>query len=210
MQSTRISLLERLRVGRDPRSWEVFYGIYRRPILAYAAKLGLEADACQDVLQETMVALMRALPTFVYDPARGRFRNFLLTIVHRRTLAAFRRARCRPAPLADPSEVADHMDERTDPLQEAAEALWRESLVTEALRRLAASGAVSSETLAIFQAYVVEGVPVAEVSARFGLCANAVYQVRHRLLVQLRRLVRELEEGDLPPRKIPDSEAIQG
>lgn len=209
MNPTRRTLLHRLRAGNDPCAWEVFYDLYRRPILAYACKLGLETDACQDVLQETMVALMRALPSFVYDPARGRFRNFLLTIVHRRTLAAFRRARCRPAVLADPPETANLPDERPGPMDRMAdESTWREGLVAEALRRLAASGDVAPETFAVFRASVVDGAPVADVAARFGLRPNAIYQIRHRVLTRLRRLVRELESGADSARKIPANRAI--
>jgi DNA-directed RNA polymerase specialized sigma24 family protein len=40
-------------------------------VLGYARKLGLDDVSSQDVLQETMVALMRVLPGFQYDPRRG-------------------------------------------------------------------------------------------------------------------------------------------
>jgi DNA-directed RNA polymerase specialized sigma24 family protein len=41
--------------------------------LRYARKLGLDETQAQDVLQETMVALMRILPEFAYDRNKGSF-----------------------------------------------------------------------------------------------------------------------------------------
>jgi len=92
MDTTRVTLLHKVG-SSDELAWEQFYAIYWAPIIGYARKLGLQEAEAHDVLQETMVALMKILPDFEYDRKRGKFRNFLLTIVHRKCLGVHRKAK---------------------------------------------------------------------------------------------------------------------
>lgn len=171
-------------------AWEDFYGIYWGPILGYARKLGLNDADANDVLQETMVALMEILPRFQYDRAKGKFRNFLLTIVHRKCLAAFRRKERRQEIVLE--EMNEPSVEAAQPGEGPDESVWREAMMYEALRRLEADPRIRRETLEAFRAYVVEGKPAAEVATAFGIKENALYQIRSRILARLREEVETL------------------
>jgi RNA polymerase sigma-70 factor (ECF subfamily) len=190
---TNETLLDRLKADNAQEAWKEFYHLYWRSILRYACKLGLAEAQAQDVLQETMVALMRLLPGFAYDRRKGRFRNFLLTIVHRKSLAALRRVRRESeVPWA---ENGDH--DGADPFGNGgaaeAEALarWRETLLEEALRCVRDDATLDGRTFAVFEAYAIAKRPVAEVAAEFGLHENAVYQIKNRLM---RRIQAEVEK----------------
>lgn len=194
MVETSESLLQRLRCCEAHEAWKEFYEVYWGAILRYARKLGLTVQQSEDVLQETMVVLMRILPGFSYDRGRGRFRNFLLTIVHRKSLALLRRTRRQAegrgtgTPFTDAAAVFDG-----DGKAEAeARALWREAICAEALRRLREDAALEEGTLAIFQAYAIERTPAAEVARRFGVKENAVYQIKNRLMRRLQRDVSDM------------------
>jgi RNA polymerase sigma factor (sigma-70 family) len=194
MVETNESLLQRLRSGNAHEAWREFYDIYWGAILRYARKLGLNAHQSEDVLQETMVALMRILPDFAYDPGRGRFRNFLLTIVHRKSLAILRGTR-RQAVTGSNDVAADHPDlsvEGDSRLQTEAIANWREAIYAEALRRLRDDAALGEGTFAIFHAYAIEEKPASDVARHFGVKENAVYQIKNRLLRRLQRDVAEM------------------
>jgi RNA polymerase sigma factor (sigma-70 family) len=157
-----------------------------------------------------MVALVRILPGFRYDPALGRFRNFLLTIVHRKALAALRRAARRPSISLD-AEGQDGGTPLVDrlPAPPAAEPgaadreRWRQAIVEKALGELRSNPDIGERTLAVFEAYVIRSRPCAEVAATFGIKENAVYQIRNRLLRQLqvavRRLAEDADPAGLPP-----------
>lgn len=199
MISTRDTLLGRLKLEGAHEAWKEFYELYWGAILRYARKLGLDETQAQDVLQETMVALMRILPEFAYDRSKGKFRNFLLTIVHRKCLAVLRRARREresQVPWEGNSEA-----ESADPFgaDKAAEteALnhWREVLLAEALRELRADATLGDQTFVVFEAYVIEKRPAPEVAEAFGLKENAVYQIKNRLMrrleVRIARLSRD-------------------
>lgn len=195
MDATRKSLLRRARDPRDHRAWEEFFDQYAGPVRGYARKLGLPAADADDVLQETMVELMRILPDFRYDRDRGRFRNFVFTIAHRRAQAAWRRQRTRREIPLD-SEGAREAAAETGPNDPGEEALraWREELLREAMRRLDAEPGRSAATREIFRAHVIERRSAAEVARRFGVTPNHVYQIKHRLLNRLRKTVALLVE----------------
>lgn len=194
MISTCDTLLGRLKAENAHEAWKEFYELYWGAILRYARKLGLDETQAQDVLQETMVALMRILPEFAYDRGKGKFRSFLLTIVHRKSLGVLRRARrSTEVPLSETVERDTVSSFATsESVDEETLARWRLSLLEEALRRLKANGALAENTFAVFHAYAVERRPVQEVAREFGLKENAVYQIKNRLLARIQHEVAKM------------------
>lgn len=202
MEPTRITLLERLRKADAHAAWEDFYGIYGRPVLAFAMKCGLAEHDARDVLQETMLVLVRKMPEFRYDPAIGKFRNYLFTIVQKKCLAARRRAMRRgEVSLETPSSedaqplMERLLDEGSPNPSSALQMEWRTNLREEALRRLREDPTTQEQTFAVFRAYAIEGKPVGEVAARFKLTANNVYQIKNRMIRRLKEEIALLE-GD--------------
>lgn len=195
--ATQASLLVRLSTASREGDWSLFYGKYAAVIVSFAQKQGLDPHGARDALQETMLVVMRKLPAFTYDPTRGRFRNWLLSIVANKVREAQRRAR---------REAHESLDDGTREFADggatadaAVEDAWRQSLLEEALRRLLDDPHTKPETIAIFRACALENRPVAEVAAQFGLKENAVYQIKNRLMTRLRALLAEIEDGAEPP-----------
>lgn len=195
---TQKSLLARLVTAPSEADWEYFYVKYAAVILSFAQKQGLDEHGARDALQETMIVLVRKLPTFTYDPAHGRFRNWLLTIVAHKVREARRRARReRLVSLDAAPEEGGSLHERLPAeaaqADEAVEAAWRQGLLEEALRRVLGDPHTKAETVAVFRACALEGRPVPEVAAAFGLKENAVYQIKNRMMTRLRELLADLE-----------------
>src|SRR5262245_61826293 len=88
--STHTTLLNRLADEKDMSAWADFQRRYRELIVSYARRRGLQPADCDDVLQDVLFGLTKALPAFHYDPARGRFRAYLKTIVNRAVGRRFR------------------------------------------------------------------------------------------------------------------------
>ena len=188
MVTTKESLLGRLRVENAHEAWKEFFEAYWGAILRYARKLGLNDDQAKEVLQETMVALMRILPEFTYDRNKGRFRNFLLTIVHRKSLSVLRRMSRQRTVVCDDLITGDLTESLVgrDRAEREARERWRDSLIEEAIHRLRTDPRLGENTFAVFEAYMIEQQPVEKVARRFSLTENAVYQVRNRLLRRLK------------------------
>ncbi len=205
MERTRVSLLEKVRTS-DNRAWEEFYAVYWAPILGYCRKIGLgDADA-QDVLQASMMQLMRQLPTFQYDRSKGRFRNFLITIVHRQALKHFRKQkRLKEIALevpahADGQAPIDRLASTAEPEESPNLQAWQESLYLAAMEELRGNPRIKPDTLAAFREYVIEKQPAEEVASRYGLKVNALYAIRARTIEMLQKIVaRLMQEADLVP-----------
>ncbi len=226
MIDTDTSLLDRLKAENAHTAWRDFYDAYSMPILRYGRKLGLSERHAADVLQESMVVLMSLLPQFCYDPTRGRFRNFLLTIVHRKSLNLMRRVQTREARhvslnalAGEGTELADSAHVRCLPLSAEAQAAtvvdlqrWRESLVEDAIGQLRDDPSIEERTWQVFEAYALKHEPVDVVAQRHGLKENAVYQIKNRLIRRIRthvdRLMRDSGSDPTVPtaveRSVPD------
>ncbi len=87
---TKITLLERLRDGTDPLAWQEFSDRYWRLIFAFAKRRGCSDHTAEEIVQDVMVEVFQNRDTFSYDPARGRFRDWLGTVV-RNLVAKYRR-----------------------------------------------------------------------------------------------------------------------
>ena len=90
---TRPSLLQRLKSGDDPESWQEFYKIYGGLIRSFAEKAGLTVDEAEEVVQETAIGVARRLPEFTYDPKVCRFKTWLLNLVRWRIQDQIRKRR---------------------------------------------------------------------------------------------------------------------
>lgn len=195
METTRVSLIERAKNLSNDRAWEEFYAAYWGVILRYATKLGLGDAEAKDVLQETMIALMRALPEFHYDRSKGRFRNFLLTITHRRALAVLRRGRRLAQVSLDEADPATGSPRVEALAAEPDDSRWQESIYEEALGKIRGDPSIQPATLAIFEDYVIQGLAADDVAERHGTTRNAVYQIRNRLMKRLGEEVALLQEA---------------
>ncbi|MBQ6009411.1 MAG: sigma-70 family RNA polymerase sigma factor [Kiritimatiellae bacterium] len=144
-----------------------------------------------DMVQETLVALAKALPNYRYAPDEtGRFRNYLTGILRNRALKRCERdARDRmlQAELRK-LVVSGHLA--------AADAdctAWRTALLEIATRQLLDDGKISDKSKQIFQRLTVDGQSPEDVAAAYGTDRNNVDKVKSRMIAKLREIIRTLE-----------------
>jgi RNA polymerase sigma-70 factor (ECF subfamily) len=196
---TRRSLLVRLKDLGDQRSWEDFFNTYFGLIYSVALKAGLADVEAQDVVQETIIAVAKKMPGFEYDPAKGKFKGWLLQITRRRIIDQFRRR----MPAAQHQSHADSDGPRTATIEripdEAAlnlEAVWdeewRKNLMQVALARVKQK--VSASQYQIFDCYVHKQWTVEQVTSTLGVTANQVYLAKNRVTALLKDEVERLQK----------------
>jgi len=92
-ETTRQSLIIRLRNPRDSQAWEEFYTIYGPLVFRYARRKGLSHDDAEEIQSQIMAAVTQQIGTFEYDKARGGFKNWLRRITHNKIVDLWRRRR---------------------------------------------------------------------------------------------------------------------
>ena len=202
MEDTDKFLLQRLGSLDDHEAWQEFFDRYWALIVSYATRIGLSRSHADEVLQETMVSMMRTLPGFNYDRDKGRFRGYLRKVVNRTSYRLLGRERARQTVTIE--AVPEY--HQTDPKPDAAEQLeesddnqkfWQESLFAAALKTVYEDSRIDERTRRVFQAYAIENRPVTVVADEFGHTPNAVYQIKNRLMrrikIETERLRREAD-----------------
>ena len=186
-------------LGADARSprWAEFVSRYRPMMESFlAARYPSLAPDADDLVQETLVALLRALPDYRYVPGeQGSFHNYLTgilrnkaaSLLRRREAEAFRDARASAPGAEEPPPRADEVAAARD------EAAWRDAVLQIALRQLLADESVQERTKQVFVRVAVEGEDPAAVAEAFGIERNAVDQMKSRMTRRLRDLVAALD-----------------
>jgi RNA polymerase sigma-70 factor (ECF subfamily) len=180
VETTPVSLLQRLRQPNPADAWERFARLYTPLLLSWARlpRYSLQPADAEDLVQEVRADLVRKLPTFTYDPQR-KFRFWLRGVLRNKWVDHCRRAGRQPGGADGLSRVEGPPD--TDP----AEVEEQKALVRRALELMQAE--FTPSTWKACWATVAEGRSVAEVAAELGLTENAVYIARLRVIHRLRK-----------------------
>lgn len=183
--TTHGTLLARISDASDPAAWSEFCAQYEEMIRAFARRQGMVGSDADDVVQEVLLALTKALPGFEYDPAKGKFRSYLKTVVVRGIIRKRERqaGEARTLDLNEESRVAA-ADATLDDVWEEE---WRQQHLRRAMRKTEAE--FSNTDVRCFRAYVLEGADAEEVAKRFNVSVGQIYNAKHRILARLRETI---------------------
>jgi RNA polymerase sigma-70 factor (ECF subfamily) len=184
MSTTPASLLDRLRSPADADAWVRFVRLYTPFLYHWARKRGLPPDDTADLVQEVFAQLLKALPTFTYDPNRS-FRAWLAVVVGNKWRELNRKRRPQTVPAAD-------LAGRPGPPDDFDDQEYRTHIAGRAMRLIRDEFAPA--TWRAFWGVVVDGRRAIEVAADLRLSANAVYLARGRVLRRLRTELAGLVE----------------
>src|ERR1035437_1999820 len=194
---TRKSLLSRLKHWDDQKSWQDFYGIYSRLIYGAAIKAGLREAEAEDVVQDTVIAVAKAIQGFKYHPEKCAFKTWLHAITRRQVANEFRKRQGKgrllePLPSQDGETelVNDIPDPASQALDETWAKEWERNLLEAAAERV--KRRISPAQFQIFEYHVLQDHGVAETARALGISAMKVYLAKHRVSAQVRNEVAYL------------------
>jgi RNA polymerase sigma-70 factor (ECF subfamily) len=190
---TRVSLLLRIRDSRDAEAWNQFVEIYAPLVYALARRHGVQDADAADLTQEVLQAVLRSAPTFVYDPARGSFRGWLLTVARNRLRKWANDERRHPHDCGS-AEARRVLEEKPAPAEEVAR--WDQEY-RQRLFEWAAEKVRPSFRPASWQAFWQTAVAhrdAAAVAAELGMSLGAVYIAKSRILARIKEQIQLLPE----------------
>ena len=187
--ATSVSLLKDLASGTAAARWTEFYRRYE-PVMRAFLKMRFPSVDADDAIQESMIALMKAMPEYRYTPdVNGHFRNYLVGIVRHKALDALRR---EAAHNTLKSSVAKEEQDRMRQFQ-AMDAQnddgWRHSAMEAALEQLLEDDSISARTREVFRHVALMHEPPEDVARQFGITRNSVDQTKSRMIARLAGLV---------------------
>ena len=178
MESTSLTLLDRLRQPLDQAAWERFVELYTPLLCHWADRAGLPKSDAADLIQDVFQILVQKLPQFAYDQQRS-FRGWLHTVLLNQWRTRLRRRTpellgANGAALADPVEPDAFIEKE-----------YRDYLIARALQVMRTD--FQPNTWRACWEHVAQGRPVAEVAAELGISVRAVYLAKARVLRRLRQ-----------------------
>jgi RNA polymerase sigma-70 factor (ECF subfamily) len=183
MHTTPPTLLERLRDKLDAHSWGRLVDLYTPLLFSWARRCGASDSDAADLVQEVFVALLQTLPEFRYDHQRGKFRNWLLTLLrnkwHDRLRSNAREEKARAQRL--------QQVESPDDAELFREEEYRRELAGRVLTLI--KDEFAPATWQAFWETVVQGRSPHDVAGELGITENAVYCAKCKVLRRLRQEV---------------------
>lgn len=181
---TSTTLLREISLSPHAARWSEFVERYRPFLESYLASHFLGLD-CDDLIQETFIALIHALPNYHYAPDEtGHFRNYLIGTIRHKALRSLRREGRREAREKDWAALPDGRDNADE---------WRDAILEIALSQLLSDETLLARSREVFRRVAVNGEKPEIVAAELGIERNAIDQIRSRLTAKLKKIVSNLE-----------------
>ena len=214
--TTSTTLLRDLAQDSQHARWGEFVARYRPMMEAYLRERFPHVDV-DDAVQETLIALIKSMPVYRYVPEEtGHFHSYLTGILRHKALRQVRSdrqrakiaemfrngestlgwARSPSAPYGTGREGMARSPSAPQSEMPSDEQSWREALMEIALQQLLADESVHARTREVFRRVAVNGEKPEDVCSSLGITRNAVDQMKSRMTLRLKELVRALEKAD--------------
>ena len=202
-------MIARLSDADDIEAWQEFVEIYLPLLYRLAHSKGLQHADAEELGQEVLIAVSRAVHRWRPDPARGRFRDWLFRIA--RNLIVNFLIRPKHGRIGMRSIDVDLLLEDRMDMPEKDTALLDVEYRREVFRWAAdkVRPTVAATTWTAFWQSSVETVPIATVARELGMSVGSVYIARSRVMAKLRQAAKLFEHHHGPGRSASAPEYSQ-
>ncbi len=181
----------KLRDQADESSWAEFVEIYTPLLFAYCRKRELKPTDTADIIQNVFRSISLAMKGFEYDPAKGKFKAWLFTVLRNAISTHFRKA--GRAPVTTRETMLIEMIE-SDP-NSSEETDWDRDyqirLLNWAMEKIKPE--FSERVWTIFTETALKERPPEEVGLDLGMKKNAVTVTKYRVVQRLRQKMMSID-----------------
>ncbi len=193
--TTRASLLSRVRDPRDDAAWREFEETYRDLIVRYCRSRRLQTADAEDVRQLVMFSLSKGLRSFEYRPERGKFRHYLCRTIRNAIIQHSARPNS-PKGALDTQELAGVLADDSGETDALWEREWMDHHYRLAMKTI--RDTFEPRSVEVFDR-LLDGQPVDDVARLYETTTQAVHKVKQRIRNRMMELVREqIREEDEP------------
>lgn len=197
---TDTKLLNALCQGPDQVRWMEFSNVYTPVIRYYLGSLrekykSIQESMFDDIVQETLITLMKAFPDRKYDRGQGKFHSFLYGIVRNKALKATERV-VRGIEVEMPENMPEVSSQENDAALERYQNT--NALLRMLVDRVFEGNRWSGKSKEIFLRLTMENAKPRDLAREYGMKENAIYQLKNRVMKKLK------EHGDILKRSSND------
>jgi RNA polymerase sigma factor (sigma-70 family) len=190
---TRPSLLVRVRDPADRAAWQEFAEIYRPVILRLAQQKGMQVADAEDIAQEVLIAVAKAVEQREHDPKRAKFRTWLHRVANNIILDALTRGKPdRGAGGSSLQAVLAQKESRDGPDSDLLRLEYRREVFRWAARQVRKE--FRQETWNAFWFTYIQGRPIDAVAKELAKDPGAIYAARSRVMRRIRKKATEYEQ----------------
>ncbi len=190
---TRPSLLIRVRDPADRAAWQEFVEIYRPVILRLAQHKGMQAADAEDIAQEVLTVVAKAVEQWEHDPQRAKFRTWLHRVATNVILNALSRGKPdRGAGGPSLQAALTQKESRDGPDSDLLRLEYRREVFRWVARQVRKE--FRQDTWDAFWLTAVQGQSVDVAAKELGKDCGAIYTARSRVMQRIREIAAEYEE----------------
>ena len=192
--ATLLRTLREARSGVDDVAWARFVDLYG-PVVHHLVRLlspGISDADTDDAVQDVFVKLVDILRSGAYDPAKGKFRTYLSTLVRRLLIDRYREAAARRRDRQVEIEVAEDIAVEDDP-GAWMDAKWRVACRIAAERRVMEESVISNQSRELWRLLSCEGLSIKDAARRLGMPSNTASKVKRRIEARIASVVALLD-----------------
>jgi len=191
---THASLLLRVKSLGDQASWAEFTALYEPVVRRYLRWRGLKDQDADDLVQNLFGILLKRLPTFDYDPAKGRFRGWLKTVTENLVRRFFLRQ--RQVPPSPGGTVAQEQFQQLADSRSGLDDRWEEEYQKRCLELAMhkVRTRVERSTWRCFQLTALDGLSAEQAAKQLNLGVGRVYVNKCRIIKHIQEEVGRLSD----------------
>jgi len=202
LMPTRQSLLSRLKDLSDQKSWKDFFDTYWKLIYKAAAGAGLNDAEAQDVVQETVLSVVRSMPSFEYNVEKS-FRGWLRQVTGWRIKDRLRQ-RERESKVQHAMSNRDARNQSNeplvDPISQTLEEIWNQEWETNLIEAATekVKRQVDPKMYQVFDLHVFKKWPVSRVAETLGISSTRVHYATHQVSKLIKKEIAKLRSQPFP------------
>jgi RNA polymerase sigma-70 factor (ECF subfamily) len=189
MNSTHISLLQRLQSGSDPSSWSQLLDLYKPLIWGWLRRQNTPIQDAEDLSHEVLAVVVKELPGFIHNGRKGAFRAWLRTITANRLRVYWRSGKGRESS-TDWQNLADQLEDVHSDLAQEWDRQHDHHVASKLLEQMAEE--FEPKTLLAFRRVALDEAKAEDVANELGMSVTAVYIAKSRVLRRLREMAEML------------------